>query len=151
MNVAVDFRNVDIVFGSDASGSLALIDKGATRAEILEKTGNILGCAGANLTVNEGEISVLMGLSGSGKSTLLRAVNRLNVVSRGEVLVKDGDRQVDVVSCDAATLRRLRQNQVAMVFQQFGLLPWRTVEENVGFGLELSGIPEAERKARVQK
>ncbi len=151
MNVAVDFKNVDIVFGPDTAGSLALIDKGATRAEILEKTGNVLGCAGANLTVNEGEISVLMGLSGSGKSTLLRAVNRLNIVSRGQVLVKDGDRQVDVVSCDEATLRRLRQHQVAMVFQQFGLLPWRTVEENVGFGLELAGVPEAERKTRVHK
>jgi glycine betaine/proline transport system ATP-binding protein len=151
MNVAVDFKNVDIVFGNDTAGSLALIDSGASRAEILEKTGNVLGCAGANLTVNEGEISVLMGLSGSGKSTLLRAVNRLNIVSRGQVLVKEGDRQVDVVSCDEATLRRLRQKQVAMVFQQFGLLPWRTVEENVGFGLELSGVPEAERKARVTK
>ncbi|TIT31727.1 MAG: choline ABC transporter ATP-binding protein, partial [Mesorhizobium sp.] len=135
----------------DQAGSLALIDSGASRAEILEKTGNVLGCAGASLTVHEGEISVLMGLSGSGKSTLLRAVNRLNVVSRGQVLVKDGDRTVDVVTCDEATLRRLRQKQVAMVFQQFGLLPWRTVEENVGFGLELAGVPEAERKARVKK
>jgi glycine betaine/proline transport system ATP-binding protein len=151
MNVAVDFRNVDIVFGPDTGDALAMVDKGATRAEILEQTGNVLGCAGANLTVHEGEISVLMGLSGSGKSTLLRAVNRLNVVSRGQVLVKDGDKTVDVVTCDAATLRRLRQRQVAMVFQQFGLLPWRTVEENVGFGLELAGVPEAERRARVQK
>ncbi len=151
MTIAVDFKNVDIVFGTDQAGSLAMIDQGATRAQILEKTGNVLGCAGANLTVNEGEISVLMGLSGSGKSTLLRAVNRLNRVSRGSVLVKDGDRMVDVVSCDEATLRRLRQHQVAMVFQQFGLLPWRTVEENVGFGLELAGVAEAERKARVDK
>lgn len=151
MNVAVDFKNVDIVFGSDPRGSLALIDKGATRSEILEQTGNVLGCAGANLTVNEGEISVLMGLSGSGKSTLLRAVNRLNLVSRGSVMVKDGDRMVDVVTCDEPTLRHLRQKQVAMVFQQFGLLPWRTVEENVGFGLELAGMPDAERRARVTK
>ncbi|MGF7009136.1 choline ABC transporter ATP-binding protein [Aminobacter sp. BE322] len=151
MTVAVDFKDVDIVFGSDAAASLAMIDAGASRAEILEKTGNVLGCAGANLTVNEGEISVLMGLSGSGKSTLLRAVNRLNIVSRGQVMVKDGDKMVDVVSCSEATLRRLRQHQVAMVFQQFGLLPWRTVEENVGFGLELAGMPEAERKARVGK
>lgn len=151
MNVAVDFRNVDIVFGADQAGALAMVDKGATRAEILEKTGNVLGCAGANLTIHEGEISVLMGLSGSGKSTLLRAVNRLNIVSRGQVLVKDGDKVVDVVSCDEATLRRLRQNQVAMVFQQFGLLPWRTVEENVGLGLELAGVPDAERKARVDR
>ncbi|KQZ16198.1 choline ABC transporter ATP-binding protein [Mesorhizobium sp. Root552] len=151
MTIAVDFRNVDIVFGSDTRNALAMVDKGATRAEILEKTGNVLGCAGANLTVHEGEISVLMGLSGSGKSTLLRAVNRLNIVSRGQVMVKDGDRTVDVVSCDDSTLRRLRQKQVAMVFQQFGLLPWRTVEENVGFGLELAGVPDAERRERVAR
>jgi glycine betaine/proline transport system ATP-binding protein len=151
MTVAVDFRNVDIMFGPDQAGSLAMVDAGASRAEILEKTGNVLGCAGASLTVHEGEISVLMGLSGSGKSTLLRAVNRLNVVSRGQVLVKDGDGTVDVVTCDQVTLRRLRQKQVAMVFQQFGLLPWRTVEENVGLGLELAGVPEVERRQRVMK
>jgi glycine betaine/proline transport system ATP-binding protein len=151
MTIAVDFRNVDIVFGPDTGDALAMVDKGASRAEILEKTGNVLGCAGANLTVHEGEISVLMGLSGSGKSTLLRAVNRLNVVSRGHVMVKDGDSTVDVVTCDEATLRRLRQKQVAMVFQQFGLLPWRTVEENVGLGLELAGVPDAERRERVSR
>src|SRR5690606_5000612 len=44
-----------------------------------------------------------------------------------------------------------RQRQVAMVFQQFALLPWRTVEENVGFALELAGIPDAERKSRVEE
>ncbi|MBS3650853.1 choline ABC transporter ATP-binding protein [Pseudaminobacter sp. 19-2017] len=148
---AVEFRNVDIVFGENPARALEMIDQGATREEILAKTGNVLGCAGANLTIKEGEISVLMGLSGSGKSTLLRAVNRLNVVSRGQVLVKEDGRQVDVVTCDDATLRRLRQHQVAMVFQQFGLLPWRTVEENVGFGLELAGVPERERQARVKK
>lgn len=151
MSAAVDFRNVDIVFGAAREEALALVDSGATRQEILEKTGAVLGCAGANLTVNEGEISVLMGLSGSGKSTLLRAVNLLNVPARGNVMVKDGDRMVDVAACDAATLRHIRQTRVAMVFQQFGLLPWRTVAENVGFGLELSGVPEAERKARVER
>jgi glycine betaine/proline transport system ATP-binding protein len=151
MSAAVDFRNVDIVFGTARKEALALVDRGATRQEILEKTGAVLGCAGANLTVNEGEISVLMGLSGSGKSTLLRAVNLLNVPARGNVMVKDGDRMVDVAACDAATLRHIRQTRVAMVFQQFGLLPWRTVAENVGFGLELSGVPEAERKVRVER
>lgn len=151
MTAAVDFQNVDIVFGKDKAEALALIDKGATREEVLQKTGVVLGCAGASLTVQEGQISVLMGLSGSGKSTLLRAVNRLNVVARGKVLVRDGDRLVDVVSCDDATLRHIRQKRVAMVFQQFALLPWRTVEENVGFGLELAGIPEKERKERVAR
>ena len=151
MNVAVDFKNVDIIFGKDVSKTLGMVDAGATRAEILAKTGAILGAAGANLTVNEGEISVLMGLSGSGKSTLLRAVNGLNKVSRGNVLVKDGDRMVDVATCDADTLRHIRQKQVAMVFQQFALLPWRTVRENAGLGLELSGVPPTELKERVDK
>ena len=111
----------------------------------------MLGCAGANLTVHEGEISVLMGLSGSGKSTLLRAVNLLNVPARGNVFVKAGDKTVDVASCDADTLRGIRQRQVAMVFQQFALLPWRTVEQNVGLGLELAGMPDAERKQKVDR
>ncbi|MBN9077788.1 MAG: choline ABC transporter ATP-binding protein [Rhizobiales bacterium 65-79] len=151
MSTAVDFRDVDIVFGEDQRVALDMIDRGATREEILAATGSVLGCAGANLTVETGEICVLMGLSGSGKSTLLRAVNRLNVPARGKVLVKDGEHMVDVVNCDEKTLRHIRQTQVAMVFQQFALLPWRTVEQNVGLGLELAGVAEAERKERVRK
>ena len=149
MSTAVEFKNVDIVFGNDVPGALKLLDAGATRADILTKTSAVLGAAGASLTVNEGEISVLMGLSGSGKSTLLRAVNGLNKVSRGEVLVRDGDHMVNVASCDAQTLRAIRQKQVAMVFQQFALLPWRTVRENAGFGLELAGVKGAEYDRRV--
>ena len=148
---AVDFRNVDIIFGQDTREALSMLDRGADRAEILTKTGNVLGCAGANLTVEEGEISVLMGLSGSGKSTLLRAVNGLNKVTRGEVVVHDNGWSADVVTCSQAELRKIRRECVAMVFQQFALLPWRTVEQNVGLGLELAGVPEAERKARVDR
>ena len=151
MNAAVEFKNVDIMLGNQPAAALAMLDRGAGRAEILEKTGNVLGCAGANLGVEEGEISVLMGLSGSGKSTLLRAVNGLNKVTRGEVVVHDGDWSADVVSCGEEKLRKIRRECVAMVFQQFALLPWRTVEENVGLGLELAGLPEAERRERVAK
>ena len=151
MSAAVEFRDVDIIFGENPKAALAMLDAGATRAEILDKTGNVLGAAGASLTVEEGEISVLMGLSGSGKSTLLRAVNGLNKVTRGEVVVHDSDWQADVVTCSADELRKIRRECVAMVFQQFALLPWRTVAENVGFGLELAGVPEAERKARVDR
>ena len=91
MSAAVDFQNVDIVFGEEQRRSLEMIDRGASREEILAETGSVLGCADANLTVETGEICVLMGLSGSGKSTLLRAVNRLNVPARGKVLVRDGE------------------------------------------------------------
>jgi glycine betaine/proline transport system ATP-binding protein len=141
---AVVFENVDIVFGDKQREALALIDAGRARDEILKATNCVLGAAGVNLSVEPGEICVLMGLSGSGKSTILRAVNGLNKVARGRVLVADSGRQVDVTSCSAAELRALRTRRIAMVFQQFALLPWRTVRENVGLGLELRGQSKAE-------
>ena len=141
---AVVFDHVDIVFGDRAKDALALIDRGMTRDEILKQTGVVLGAADVELTVEPGEICVLMGLSGSGKSTILRAVNGLNKVARGKVLVQDGGAQVDVASCSASVLRGLRTRRIAMVFQQFALLPWRTVRENVGLGLELRGASKAE-------
>ncbi|GBD43158.1 Glycine betaine transport ATP-binding protein OpuAA [bacterium HR40] len=148
---AIRFERVDIVFGDRPERALALLDAGASREEILARTGQVVGVAGATLAVGEGEICVLMGLSGSGKSTLLRAVNRLNPVTRGRVLVRDGETDVDVGRCDAATLRRLRMRRIAMVFQQFALLPWRTVAENVAFGLELRGVPRQERERVVRE
>jgi len=148
MTMALEFRQVDILFDTAAgrrtrkriAAALELLDKSSTRAEIADQTGVIVGVSAASLAVPTGEICVLMGLSGSGKSTLLRAANGLNRVTRGEVLVRHGDAMVDVGSCDPLTLRSLRRNRVAMVFQQFGLLPWRTVRENVGLGLELRGV-----------
>lgn len=147
----VEFKNVSIIFGENPEAALPLADAGKTREEISEETGNILGVSNCSMAIEEGEICVLMGLSGSGKSTLLRAVNGLNKVTRGEVLVRDGERVVDVASCDAKTLRHLRMNRVSMVFQQFGLLPWRTVEENVGLGLELRGVAAEERRKIVEE
>jgi glycine betaine/proline transport system ATP-binding protein len=146
---AVVFDHVDIVFGDRQDEALALIDRGATRDEILKSTGVVLGAAGVDLAVEPGEICVLMGLSGSGKSTILRAVNGLNKVARGKVLVQHGDGAIDVVSCSAEELRMLRTSRIAMVFQQFALLPWRTVAENVAFGLELRGLPKAEIERTV--
>src|SRR3954454_19131356 len=98
------FDAVDIVFGAQPRKALPLLDRGLSRDEILAETGQVLGVAGATLGVERGEICVLMGLSGSGKSTLLRAVNRLNCVVRGEVLVEDEGRAVDVACCDGGTL-----------------------------------------------
>ena len=141
---AVIFDHVDIVFGKRQQDALALIDQGRTRDEILAQTGVVLGAAGVELSVEPGEICVLMGLSGSGKSTILRAVNGLNKVARGRVLVEDGGRQIDVAHCSAAELRALRTRRIAMVFQQFALLPWRTVRENVALGLELRGAAPSE-------
>ncbi len=145
----VDFRNVDIIFGDSPTRALDLLDRGESRESILAKTGNVVGVADANLAIEGGETCVLMGLSGSGKSTLLRAVNGLNRVTRGEIHVQHGDRSIDVTRCGASTLRELRMSRISMVFQQFGLLPWRTVRENVGFGLELRGTPRTERESIV--
>jgi glycine betaine/proline transport system ATP-binding protein len=148
---AVEFDRVSIVFGDDPGRALPLMDQGQSRAEIQAATGQVLGVHDCSLTVDEGEILVLMGLSGSGKSTLLRGVNALNPVVRGEVRVSDGDRMVSVTKADPETLRRLRLSRIAMVFQQFGLLPWRTVRENVGLGLELAGVPVEARKKPVEE
>ena len=149
MSNAVEFDKVSIVFGDDPDRALPLMDQGQSRSEVQQSTGQVLGVHDCSLTVAEGEILVLMGLSGSGKSTLLRGVNALNPVVRGEVRVLDGDRMVSVTHADADTLRRLRATRIAMVFQQFGLLPWRTVRDNVGLGLELAGIPPQDRRPRV--
>src|ERR1700678_3068548 len=158
MNSAVEFKDVDILFaplGRDGRRSLrealAALDGGATRTDIQNKYGVIVGVAGASLSVARGEISVLMGLSGSGKSTLLRAANGLNRVTRGPVHIRDGESDVDVATCGTVQLRRVRRERVAMVFQQFGLLPWRTVRENVGLGLELRGEAAAARKTVVDE
>jgi glycine betaine/proline transport system ATP-binding protein len=161
MSTALEFRAVDILFSAKAgrrasaqalAQALTALDAGGTRGDIAAKTGVVVGVANASLSVERGEISVLMGLSGSGKSTLLRAANGLNLVTRGQVLVSDGDARVDIgANCDPATLRRIRRLRIAMVFQQFGLLPWRTVRDNVGFGLELRGDPVEQRRQVVDR
>ena len=151
MTTAVEFDNVSIVFGDKPQVALPLMDKGKSRAEIQQETGQVLGVHNCSLSVEEGEILVLMGLSGSGKSTLLRAVNRLNPTARGTVRIFDGDWSCDVANANAADLRRVRRECVSMVFQQFGLLPWRTVRDNVALGLELAGVPKAERRERTDR
>lgn len=159
MDTAIEFREVDILFAREPgragrkiiSEAVKALDAGGTREEIAKKLGVVVGVSGANLCVTRGEISVLMGLSGSGKSTLLRAANGLNPITRGHVLIREGESVTDVAHCTAVELRRVRRERVAMVFQQFGLLPWRTVRENVGFGLELRGENALQRKKTVDE
>lgn len=156
MNSALSFRHVDIMFPSrkksgQVDKAIVLAREGKSRAEILEATGVVLGVSDANLEVERGKISVLMGLSGSGKSTLLRAANRLNKTVNGEVLIGNGVAHVDLASCNDDTLRDLRKTRIAMVFQQFAILPWRSVRENVGLGLELRDIAPAIRREMVDE
>ena len=148
---AVSFENVSIVFGDSPDVALPLMDQGLERGEIQQKTSQVLGVHDCTLSVEAGEILVLMGLSGSGKSTLLRAVNGLNPVVRGAVKVQTERGEVNVSAAKGEELRQVRRTEIAMVFQQFGLLPWRTVRENVGLGLELAGLSKTDRKARVDE
>ena len=146
---AVEFDNVSIVFGDRPESALPAMDRGLSRAEVQAETGQVLGVHNCSLTVEEGEILVLMGLSGSGKSTLLRAVNGLNPVARGSVTVRADDWSCTLPDASPSELRHLRRECVSMVFQQFGLLPWRRVRENVGLGLELDGMPADKRREAV--
>lgn len=151
MSKAVIFDKVNIVFGDKPETALPLMDQGMSRPDIQQETNQVLGAHDCSLEVEEGEIVVLMGLSGSGKSTLLRAVNGLNPVVRGNVTVRSGDWSVDPANCSRDELLKLRRECVAMVFQQFGLLPWRNVLDNVALGLELGGMGKAEREDKVRE
>ena len=142
------FERVDVVYGVHQAVARDRLAGGASR-EDLRASGYVVAVEGASLGVRHGEICVLMGESGSGKSSLLRCANGLTPVTRGRVLVRDGDQQIDVTSCDARRLRDLRRRRIAMVFQHFALMPWRTVRENVAFGLELQRVPRDERERRV--
>jgi len=150
---ALSIEHVDVLFGPKRQHghALQLLDKGQGRDQILEQTGVVLGVADACLEVPQGSISVLMGLSGSGKSSLLRCVNGLNAITRGSLLVETKHGPVNVASCDKRALRRLRRASLAMVFQQFGLLPWATVRENIAFGLSVRGEARQLIEERVQE
>ncbi|PTQ17309.1 choline ABC transporter ATP-binding protein [Vibrio splendidus] len=149
---AITIKNLDVVFGNKSKQALELLDQGKTRQEIIDETGQVVGVDNVSLTVEEGEICVLMGLSGSGKSSLLRAVNGLNEISRGSLAIKDGDKQVDLgEQCDEATLRHLRTHRVSMVFQKFALMPWLNVLDNVAFGLEMQGVAKDVRRVKARE
>ena len=148
---AISIKNLDVIFGEQATQSLALLDEGKTRQEVIDATGDVVGVHGVSLDIEEGEICVLMGLSGSGKSSLLRAINGLNTISRGSLEVQDGEQSIDLASCDTTALRHLRTNRISMVFQKFALMPWLTVLDNAAFGLEMQGIGKAERRRRAEE
>src|SRR5699024_1411771 len=124
-----------------------LVDEGASKAEVLEKTGCTVAVNNATFSVEKGEFFVIMGLSGSGKSTLIRLVNRLIEPTQGSIQV-DGK---DISNLQKEALREVRRKKMSMVFQSFALFPHRTVLENAEFGLEIQKINKVERKERAQK
>ncbi|MGA5099765.1 quaternary amine ABC transporter ATP-binding protein [Streptomyces lavendulocolor] len=114
-------------------------------AELRERTGCTAAVRDVSFDVRKGEVFVVMGLSGSGKSTLVRCLTRLVEPTSGTVAI-DGE---DILAMDKSRLRELRRHRAAMVFQHFGLLPHRTVLDNVAYGLEIQGMGRAERRAKA--
>ena len=143
----IEIKNLSILFGPEKAKAKKMIMKGKSKQEILKATGCTVAVRNANLEIEEGEMFVIMGLSGSGKSTLLRCINRLNEPSMGEIRLNG----VDIPRSSDKELLQIRRKEMAMVFQHFGLLPHRTVLNNVSFGLELQGVPKDERMRKAQE
>jgi len=137
----IEIRNVYKIFGQNPSKILPMVQDGANKEEVLEKTGHTVGLDNVSLSIEEGETFVCMGLSGSGKSTLIRHINRLIDPTSGEVLVEG----TNVMDLDQKNLIEFRRHKMSMVFQRFGLFPHKTVIENVGYGLEVQGKTLEER------
>jgi glycine betaine/proline transport system ATP-binding protein len=135
------------VFGPKADRIVGTADAELPRRELREKTGCVAAVRDVTFDVWPGEVFVVMGLSGSGKSTLVRTLIRLIEPTAGTISI--GGR--DVSNADAAGLREMRRHDVAMIFQHFGLLAHRRVIDNVAFGLEIRGVPKAERHERARK
>ncbi|MBG6070607.1 MULTISPECIES: glycine betaine/L-proline ABC transporter ATP-binding protein ProV [unclassified Polaromonas] len=135
------------VFGDSPQAALDLVSQGCTKEEILAQTGATIGVFDASLTIEAGEIFVVMGLSGSGKSTLVRLLNLLIEPTSGRILV-DG---ADISKLKDKELRALRRKDISMVFQSFALMPHMTVRDNTALGLELAGVSSAERHAAAEQ
>ncbi|MFH8681432.1 glycine betaine/L-proline ABC transporter ATP-binding protein [Streptomyces lydicus] len=132
------------VFGRRPEDAVRTLEAGADRDE-LRADGTTAAVIDASIEVDEGQIFVVMGLSGSGKSTLLRMLNGLLEPTAGTVRF-DGQ---DLTSLSDKELRKVRSEKISMVFQHFALFPHRSVLENAGYGLEVQGVPRAERERRA--
>ena len=142
----VEVENVYKIFGPSPKQIIPLLEQGEDKTKILKKYKHTVGVNRTSFTVEEGEVFVIMGLSGSGKSTLIRCINRLIEPTSGRILI-DGQ---DITALSSAQLREIRRKKIAMVFQNFALLPHKTVLDNVAFGLEIqrTNIEERRRKAK---
>ncbi|MFC4773794.1 glycine betaine/L-proline ABC transporter ATP-binding protein [Ruoffia tabacinasalis] len=140
-------ENLTKIFGDNEKEALDLMNQGKTKEEILAATGATLGVNQATFDVKAGEIFVIMGLSGSGKSTLVRMLNRLIEPTNGNVYIDEAN----VSQMNKNDLRDIRRKKISMVFQNFGLFPHRTILENTEYGLEVQGVPKAERQEKAEQ
>ncbi len=141
-DVAIRIANVWKIFGANAQDAMqAVQERGLSKAETLSEFNAVVGVADVSLSVNRGEIFCVMGLSGSGKSTLVRHFNRLLEPTAGTIEI-DG---TDVLSLKPAQLQHFRNQKIGMVFQNFALLPHRSVLDNVAMPLEIRQVSKNDR------
>lgn len=143
----IRIQNLYKIFGAAPETAIKMLQQGEKKESVFEKTGMTVGVNDANLSINEGEIFVVMGLSGSGKSTLVRMINRLIKPSAGHVFINDRD----IAAMKQDDLVRFRLEKMSMVFQSFALMPHMTVLENAAFGLDLAGESAAVRNKRAKE
>ncbi len=142
--IVVDLQGVWKIFGARSQEAMAAVkSEGIGKPEVLERFACVVGVQDATFQVQRGEIFCIMGLSGSGKSTLVRHINRLIEPTSGVINVLGRD----ISSLKEAELREVRARQIGMVFQHMALLPHRSVRDNVGYPLEIRGVPKSKRWA----
>lgn len=146
--IAIDIRNVWKIFGSRADEAMDAIQRdGLSKQQVLERFNAVVGVADVSLSIRPGEIFCVMGLSGSGKSTLVRHINRLLEPTSGEITV-DGR---DILALSPEDLRAYRNRNISMVFQNFALLPHRSVLDNIAMPLEIRSVNKNLRLAKAQQ
>lgn len=143
---AIQASHVYKVFGRRPEAAVEQLEQGVSR-DVLREQGTTVAVIDASFDVQPGEIFVVMGLSGSGKSTLIRTVNGLLPVTSGEMLVQGQN----IVGMDKTRLRQIRRDKISMVFQNFALLPHKTVGENAAYGLAINGVNKADREAKANE
>ena len=143
----IEIRNLYKIFGENPSAAMEHVHAGISKQELLDQHGHVLGLRDINLKIKPKRIQVIMGLSGSGKSTLIIHINRLIEPTEGEVVVSGEN----VLAMSAEGLRDFRRHKASMVFQRFGLLPHRTVTQNVAYGLKIQGIDSVKAGERSQR
>jgi glycine betaine/proline transport system ATP-binding protein len=146
-NSAISVRGMWKVYGPKPERIVGSELADLPRRQLQAQTGNVVAMRDIDMDVEPGEVFVVMGLSGSGKSTLIRCLTRLIEPTVGSVRIGD----IDVTKADKDTLLDVRRNKVSMVFQHFGLLPHRTLTDNVAFGLEVRGVDKTERRRKANE
>jgi glycine betaine/proline transport system ATP-binding protein len=143
--VAIEIKNLYKIFGKHPKRALKRVQNGIDKDELLDKYNHILGLSDINIDINQGEITVIMGLSGSGKSTLIRHINRLIEPTSGEIKINNQS----VMAMSKKELLKLRRHKISMVFQKFGLLPHKTILENIAYGVITQGMKKSEAESRA--